>query len=111
MALIIEGLLEKQLLEITKARYPHEAVGVILSDQQVVELTNYSDRPEHNFEIRREELLQALSTETDLQEVVFWHSHPHGGVGPSRVDMQQKTPFRYHLVVSLVDNHVTPSWY
>jgi len=47
----------------------------------------------------------------DPQDVTLWHSHPSGGVGPSRIDMQQKIPMANHLVLALVEGEVIPTWY
>jgi len=108
---IIEGKLEAELLRITRLRAPNEAVGLILSDGSVVELPNHSDTPESNFEAHRNDLQGIIEHEENWLDIIFWHSHPHGGVGPSRVDMQHKTPLRYHLVVSLIGGIILPSWY
>lgn len=108
---ILEGELERELLRLTVLRAPFEAVGLILSKGRVVELPNHSETPENRFKVSRADILAALGNETDLAEVVFWHSHPGGGIGPSRIDMQEKTLFLSHLVVTLEDTTLIPSWY
>lgn len=107
---IIEGQLEAELLRIVKQRAPHEAVGLIIGTQ-VVELPNRSGTPEHSFELHKVDLLDALNEVVDTSAVILWHSHPSGGIGPSRIDLAQKTPFAYHLVVSLVDDALVATWY
>lgn len=107
----LEGRVEKELLRLTRLRAPLEAVGLIRSDGKVIELTNHSSTPEDHFEVKRKEVIEALSGEMDTMSVTFWHSHPAGGVGPSRTDMKQKSPFAHHLVVSLVDQEIVSSWY
>lgn len=109
--MIIEGKLEEELLSLTLKHAPNEAVGLILSDGSVVELVNHSPHPAANFEIRREDLVYHLMREEDPSKVSLWHSHPSGGIGPSRVDIQNRTPFASHLVVSLVDGVIVPTWY
>jgi proteasome lid subunit RPN8/RPN11 len=47
----------------------------------------------------------------DLAELTLWHSHPNGGVGPSRIDMQQRLPHFEHLVVTLDSGRVLFTWY
>ncbi len=90
---------------------PREAVGLILSDDRVVELTNYSDNADTHFEVHKSDILVALKDELDSSAVIFWHSHPGGGIGPSRTDMRQKIAFQYHLVLTLIDGEIVPTWY
>lgn len=112
---IIEGSLKRDLLELTLAEAPREAVGLIY-EGRVYTLSNASSEPEHNFEVHLSELREliiSLSIPWDrlATEVAFWHSHPSGGVGPSRTDMVNRTPLKHHLVVSLVEGDLVPTWY
>lgn len=108
--LIIEGKLEQDLLRIVRDRAPYEAVGLIIGEQ-VIELKNHSESPTNSFVLRKVDLLDALDEVLDTSAVILWHSHPNGGIGPSKVDLQQKTPFNHHLVVSLVDDALVATWY
>jgi len=107
---IIEGKLEEELLRIALLRSPHEAVGLILSNNEVIELPNHSSEANAQFEVHREDIVEALSGK-DLLDIVFWHSHPSGGIGPSRVDIQQRTPFPHHLVIAIDQGAIVSSWY
>jgi len=89
---------------------PREAVGLLTNDGRIIELSNLASDPGINFEISRAELLEKLTGE-ELEELTLWHSHPSGGVGPSRTDMQQKIPFVHHLVVTIVDNDLVYTYY
>jgi len=109
--ILVSSQTEEELRKISYLRAPHEAVGLILPDGSVVELPNHSDKPESNFVASRADMMQHLTPEIDLEEVALWHSHPGGGVGPSRTDMRSKTPFRHHLVVSIVNEDLVLSWY
>ena len=109
--LILEGILHTHLRQFAIAASPREAVGLILSDLSVVRLPNYASAPEHQFKVAKNDILNALGDEENLDEVVFWHSHPMGGLGPSRLDMKHKTLFNHHLVLSVVENDIVPSWY
>lgn len=91
--------------------YPHEAAGLILSNDLVVSLRNHAEHPEDTFSITREDIVAAIPDGIDVSDAVLWHSHPSGGIGPSRIDMQQKTAFPYHLVLALVDGEIIPTWY
>jgi len=105
----IEGNLKLKLLRLAVRAAPNEAVGLILNDRSVVELTNL--RTEGNFEVSRDEVRLALEGEANIDQVTLWHSHPNGGVGPSRADVQNKSPIPYHLVISLVNGEIIPTWY
>lgn len=113
---LIQGALKRTLLLHTKNAAPREACGVIIRGHMVQVLKNHSASPENSFEIHRGEL-RALIEKYQVpvsriaEDVVLWHSHPAGGVGPSRTDMQQKTPLKRHLVVSLVDDDLVATWY
>lgn len=113
MTYIIEGALHDELKRIALLRAPLEAVGLIYPWGEVVELPNGSDSPENSFRLTKQEMVDALGwvDEEDMQYCALWHSHPSGGVGPSRIDLQNKTPFTYHLVVSIVDGDIVPTWY
>lgn len=110
---LIEGKLRASLLELVLKRAPEEAVGLLLHDDRIIELPNRSEHAEDSFMASRNDIIEAIRDidGLDLENVVLWHSHPNGGVGPSRVDMRNKTPFRYHLVVSLIDDDIVPTWY
>lgn len=108
---ILEGRLHTELLQLSLQRSPAEAVGLILSDDRVVELPNHAEEPGAAFVTSRADIIRALDDEADLDSVVLWHSHPGGGVGPSKVDMRNKTPFKSHLVVAIVGADIIPAWY
>jgi proteasome lid subunit RPN8/RPN11 len=112
---IIEGRIKLSLLELIRGEAPNEAVGIIYNEM-VYPLTNISMSPEDHFAVNLVELRELVHTlkihfDRVDDEVVLWHSHPSGGVGPSRVDMHHKTPLKHHLVVSLVDDDLVPTWY
>lgn len=106
----LEGKLLSSIETLAYEASPAEAVGLILSTGEVVSLPNLAEG-NNSFRVSKEDILQALSTESDFENVAFWHSHPAGGVGPSRTDMTNKMPFTYHLVVSLVNGDLIPTWY
>jgi len=108
--LILSTKTTERLKEISLLRSPKEATGLILSNGDVVELPNLSLQ-QSEFQVSKADLLIALSEEKTPSLVTFWHSHPSGGVGPSRKDMKQKTPFSYHLVVTIDKNEIILSWY
>lgn len=76
-------------------------------------LPNHASDPESNFSILKADIMSAIRMHEieDLASLTLWHSHPNGGVGPSRTDMQQKLPFFEHLVVTLTDTDAVFTWY
>lgn len=100
-----------ELHRIIMLRAPEEAVGLILEGGRVIELPNKSETPGNHFEVHKDDVIKALGTESDSSAIIFWHSHPSGGIGPSRTDMKHKSPFPYHLVLTLLQGEMVPSWY
>lgn len=114
MMLLIDG--EGSALELHKVAdeaAPGEAVGLLTADGRVIPLTNHASEPGSNFEVTKEDILSAIRMHEveDLTGLTLWHSHPNGGVGPSRIDMQQRLPFCDHLVVTLTETGVVFTWY
>lgn len=108
---VIEGSLHEELKQLVLSKAPQEAVGLLTKDDRIIPLTNQSSEPENNFEILRSELIEALGNETSLVDLTLWHSHPNGGVGPSRTDMKQRIPHLTHLVVTIIDGDVVYTYY
>ncbi len=107
---IVEGVLERELKRVITEAMPGEACGLITDDFTMVLLTNQSG-VEGEFQASRDEILKAVSTVRDVENVAFWHSHPGGGIGPSTFDLQHKTPFNFHCVLAVVDGELVPTWY
>lgn len=102
--------MQREMVRIANNAAPHEAVGLILNGTQIVQMFNHSTSPHNSFLVKKEQILERVKN-SSLQDAVLWHSHPSGGVGPSRVDMQQRTKLLHHLVVSLTENGPVFSWY
>lgn len=90
---------------------PCEAVGFIWRPpgqaEAVIPLLNTSEAPENSYAIEVEAAARAFTdfTGSDIVDVaegdlLLWHSHPSGYVGPSQGDLQAKLPgLRYMVVV------------
>lgn len=101
--------------------HPKETCGILLPTpwrgRWIVEVKNTSDHPKTSFCFTTEALRDALSewfetvSRHDPHELVIWHTHPGGGVGPSRTDMQARVEGVGHLVVALTDRGPVPSFY
>lgn len=102
--------------QIALRRAPAEAVGIIYQSQ-VLELPNRSSKQNTNFLIKPADIVLALELEgiplDNLANagLVLWHSHPAGGVGPSRTDMKNKVPHFHHLVVAIAADGPIPTFY
>lgn len=105
------------LSSLVRASSPNEAVGLIVRDHIVLELTNASDQPESSFAVGVDDIIKAVDeanlsmTEADWEGIILWHSHPGGGIGPSRVDMRNRVPRWSHLVLTIDGDDIIPTWY
>lgn len=110
---IVDDVLLAALREVVKSEAPREAVGLLTADRRIIMLPNRASDPGKNFAVHKEDILSALRREEieDVADLTLWHSHPNGGVGPSRVDIQQRLPFFNHLVVTLVPDDIVLTWY
>lgn len=112
----IEGRVEASLITLMKDALPNEVGGIIVREREVKVLTNHSEHPHNEFLFYLSDLKAAtLSFNVPLdrveEDVILWHTHPAGLVGPSRKDMQNRTPLKHHLVLTLVDDTLVPTWY
>lgn len=90
-------------------RAPVEAVGLLIDDE-ILELPNRADNGTSNFSFVPEDIAIAIeNARIDIElihweDVILWHSHPSGGVGPSRTDMRHKVPRVQHMVLTITDD-------
>lgn len=96
-----------QILVIGQKRQPREACGVILPPDRVFELPNVARNPRLAYKVDNEDLIQLIAErflagdELSREDLIIWHTHPSGHIGPSQGDMESKAEgFRY-LVVAL----------
>jgi proteasome lid subunit RPN8/RPN11 len=105
------------LATLAKRTAPRENVGLILPDNKVIELPNRSLNPTAGFVVSGGDIRLALEANGIVTSFInwtattLWHTHPGGGVGPSRIDMQNRLPEMNHLVITLADGEVIPTWY
>jgi proteasome lid subunit RPN8/RPN11 len=96
-----------QIIEIGMAELPKEACGIIIpelglpSDQWVRQMANRSPSPETSYAIDPETIAGLLRYPEAWQDVIVWHTHPSGHVGPSRDDLKTRREGLRYLVVSL----------
>lgn len=76
------------------ANLPNEACGVAIefpSDYLVFELENESLEPENSTVLATTQIIATVPddilTSISPEQMIIWHTHPSGGVGPSKLDM------------------------
>jgi proteasome lid subunit RPN8/RPN11 len=96
-----------QIIEIGLRRSPFEACGIVVpdfgkpADDWVHELDNRSTDPLTSYEIDTATIKQLAEEPETWSDILVWHTHPKGGVGPSRRDVESKVPGLRYLVISL----------
>lgn len=105
-----------RIMELGMQEAPKEACGIVIPDlevppdQWIHSLVNRSPAPENSYAIDPETIRQLVS---DLQgkhlwaDVLIWHTHPRGNVGPSQGDIEAKVQGLNYLVVSLPTGEAT----
>lgn len=94
---------QREVLRYGEAAAPQEACGIILPPDRVVRLPNRvkpARLKTEAYEVHLEDVVAAVERwmETEPSAVhhlrdfdfVVWHTHPGGGVGPSRRDVRAK---------------------
>jgi len=96
-----------KIIELGMAKLPYEACGVVIPDldeppdRWVRELCNRSKDPLNSYVIDPQTVADILVNPEVWEDVLIWHTHPSGHVGPSRDDMKQRDPRLKYLVVAL----------
>lgn len=99
MIALITPTIVDAIVAIGAREKPQEACGVITPSGEVIELPNRAEDPTDGYALYPEDwanLWQQWAT-----DLLIWHTHPSGWVGPSRRDMQYRNPDINYLVVTL----------
>ena len=106
--MLIHPNTQRKLKEHAKEAAPNEAVGLLDGIGKVFLLDNISANPHNSFVVTKEQILATVQQPgfVGVEDAVLWHSHPGGLVGPSVEDIRNKTMFKTHLVVSLLEDGV-----
>jgi proteasome lid subunit RPN8/RPN11 len=119
---IIDPATLRELGRIGDLRRPNEACGVLLPfpwrGKRIWEMPNRADRPHDSFSINSSDIVMTLQDWVDENEgvamwedIVLWHTHPNGAIGPSRIDLDNRISDCGNLVVTLTDDGPTATWF
>lgn len=115
-SVVIPAISERALAEIARIghlRAPNEACGLLLvtphRGRSVIELPNRSLKPLDSYLFHGSDARIELEGYED--GFVIWHTHPGGGIGPSREDMRSRHANFWYLVVALTDNGPIPTFF
>jgi proteasome lid subunit RPN8/RPN11 len=87
-----------RILEIGVQRAPNEACGLVIPDLEqeidgwVHELVNRSEDPTTSYQFDGSALKGMLTDPSVWEDVLIWHTHPSGRVGPSPWDVKNQHP-------------------
>lgn len=92
-----------QIIAIGLTRMPQEACGLLVTriddGPRIAEVQNMAPEPYHDVVMKNDDILDALLEVVGdparypgnlTRELVVWHTHPGGLVGPSKVDMEYR---------------------
>lgn len=123
MVMVLTPEIVTQIADIGTQRLPNEACGMLLPTPirgvQVIEIPNRSLEPHDSFEMWGSDMLLALEMvfqgdfpQELVPSITAWHTHPHGHVGPSKFDMDNKPANIKSLVVTLREGEgPLATWY
>lgn len=92
-------------------RAPREACGILFSGI-VVELPNYAETDgEYTIKgldvvVAVKDICEGSREEVNPSEILIWHTHPSGLVGPSEGDLSSRLEMFRYAVVSLPNGEV-----
>lgn len=92
-------------------RSPLETGGVLLKGR-LLELKNEAAPADQydSYSIKMPALEAAIGNAT-IDDVLFWHTHPAGNVGPSKMDLEGRLEGLQYMVVALTKDGAIPVRY
>lgn len=98
VALITQRVIDA-MVSIGQREKPQEACGVITPIGDVIELPNRAEDRTDSYALDPEDYWELW--DRWAPDLLVWHTHPSGFIGPSRRDMQSRIPDVNYLVVTL----------
>jgi proteasome lid subunit RPN8/RPN11 len=102
-----------RIIEIGMQRIPNEACGLVIPnfdippDQWVHELTNRSPDPTNSYDLDPRTVASLIEDREVWGDILVWHTHPSGHIGPSRRDWEHRITGVKYLVVALPGGEAT----
>lgn len=102
-----------RIIELGLEEAPKEACGLVVpdlgvpADSWVIRMTNQAANPYDSYSIDATTIRGLLEERDVWDDVLVWHTHPGGHVGPSRGDMRARVEGIRYLVVSLPSGEAT----
>lgn len=115
-AILVDDEVVGQITRIGIKRAPEEACGILIGGVEtggtkVIELPNHSKDPKDSCAADRDEMIEAIDQWYDgvgvdqpedyKLDLIFWHTHPDGFIGPSRRDLRAREEGVKYLVVAI----------
>lgn len=102
-----------RIIELGLEQLPLEACGIVVPDldrpaaEWVTRLENRSPDPTNSYVIDVRTIKQLVSSPEAYSDVLVWHTHPSGHVGPSKHDWDNRIPGLRYLVVAMPNGEAT----
>ena len=119
MALVIEARVDAAIRAHGREAFPHECCGALLGEAGIVKdafaLPNTTDEgPRRRFLVRPGDYRAAehRASETGLELLGFYHSHPDHPARPSQYDLDHAWPSFSYVIVSVMagEDRLLTSW-
>lgn len=102
-----------RIIEIGLEKLPFEACGIIVPDLDrpaadwVHSMHNRSEDPLNSYALDVSTIKQLVGSPDAYSDVLVWHTHPSGHVGPSKRDWDDRILGLRYLVVALPGGEAT----
>lgn len=122
MPIVMTPAIVSEIARIGELRKPNEACGVLLPvpmrGRVVWEIPNRAEDGREAFVMHSDDVVIMLQDWVDQnvehavwENVVLWHTHPSGSVGPSRADLDNRIEKCGNLVVALTPDGPVATWF
>jgi proteasome lid subunit RPN8/RPN11 len=119
--LVLHDKALQEMIEAGEAALPNETGGILFPEPlgsswiDVMKINNAPD-PTTGMHFSKVEIvdscLRYVKSDDDWADLTIWHTHPGGGIGPSRSDMRHRIPEMGNLIIALLGDGVgIPNWY